>query len=73
MVIIRTLSNALTYNLEYNKLYQIWVIMPQKIINPKMVNADIVIKEQTKRSKSVRHLITNSILFMQCLKREIFI
>ena len=40
------------------KLYQLWFIMPQKIINLTMVNADIEIKEQTEYSESMRHLIT---------------
>jgi len=39
-------------------LYQLWFIMPQKIINYTMVNADIEIKEQTERSESMRHFIT---------------
>jgi len=33
-------------NIQTYILYQLWFIMPQKIINPTMVNADIVIKEQ---------------------------
>ena len=39
-------------------LYQLWFIMPQKIINLTMVNADIEIKEQTEQSESMRHFIT---------------
>ncbi len=41
-----------------NLSYQIWFIMPELIINLNLGNADIVIKEQTEQSESVRHLIT---------------
>jgi hypothetical protein len=41
----------------YN-LYHFWFVMPQKIINLKMVNADIIIKKQTERSDSMRYFIT---------------
>jgi len=38
--------------------------MPQKIIKLTMVNADIVIKEQTEHRESVRHLITSSVFII---------
>jgi hypothetical protein len=42
----------------FSLLYQLWFIMPQKIINLTMVNADIVMMEQTEHSESMRHFIT---------------
>ena len=46
------------YQQAYERMIPTWFIMPQKIINLTMVNADIEIKEQTEYSESMRHLIT---------------
>ncbi len=37
----------------FEVLYQFWFIMPQKIINHTLVNADMEIKDQTERSESM--------------------
>jgi hypothetical protein len=39
-------------------LYQLWFLMPQKIKNLTMVNAEIDIKEQIERSDDMRHFIS---------------
>ncbi len=39
-------------NFGWAKLYQIWLIMSQKIITLNLANAYIVIKEQTEQSES---------------------
>ena len=40
------------------RLYQLRFLMPQKIKNLAMVNADIEIKEQIERSEDMRHFIS---------------